>query len=62
MLTLYDHAASVDGRLDTADGTAVLTHDRLDPQAIIESVADDGAGATAIFIGTSRNSFKGTVV
>lgn len=54
------HAASTEARLDTEHGVAVLTYDRLDAQAITASVADDTAGATAVFIGTTRNSFRGT--
>lgn len=37
----------------------MLTFDSLDTDAIIRSVGDDTAGATAVFIGTTRNSFKG---
>ena len=52
-------AASVEARLDTEDGICVLTYHKLDTQAIIASVTDDKAGATAVFIGTTRDSFKG---
>lgn len=52
-------SASVAARLDIPEGTCALSYDALDVQAIIQSVADDGAGATAVFIGTTRNSFKG---
>lgn len=55
-------AASIDLALETAEGTCVLTHDDLNIDAIIQSVGDDGAGATAVFIGTTRNSFKGGYV
>ncbi|KAI0655159.1 molybdenum cofactor synthesis 2 [Cubamyces menziesii] len=55
-------SASVEARLDIPEGTCVLTYEPLDVQSIIHSVADDGAGATAVFIGTTRNSFKGKVV
>ncbi len=51
--------ASVEAVLDTADGIAVLTYSPLDVQQIISSVGDDRAGATAVFLGTTRNSFKG---
>ncbi|KAI0082292.1 molybdenum cofactor synthesis 2 [Panus rudis PR-1116 ss-1] len=47
---------------ETADGTAVLTYNELNVENIMRSVADDRAGATAIFVGTTRNSFKGKVV
>ena len=52
-------SASVEARLDIPEGTCALTYESLDVQAIIQSVADDAAGATAVFIGTTRNSFKG---
>lgn len=52
-------SASVAARLDIPEGTCALSYDALDVQTIIQSVADDGAGATAVFIGTTRNSFKG---
>ncbi|KAI9065808.1 molybdenum cofactor synthesis 2 [Trametes sanguinea] len=55
-------SASIEARLDIPEGTCALTHEPLDVQAIIQSVAHDGAGATAVFIGTTRNSFKGKVV
>ncbi|TFK57059.1 MoaE-domain-containing protein [Heliocybe sulcata] len=55
-------SASVDARHGTELGVAVLTHQPLNNQEIVASVADDGAGATAVFIGTTRNSFKGKVV
>lgn len=52
-------SASVAARLDIPEGTCALSYDALDVQTIIQSVADDDAGATAVFIGTTRNSFKG---
>ncbi|KAI0801182.1 molybdenum cofactor synthesis 2 [Fomes fomentarius] len=55
-------SASVEARLDIAEGSCALTYQPLDVQAIMQSVGDDAAGATAIFIGTTRNSFKGKVV
>ncbi|KAF7784276.1 hypothetical protein Agabi119p4_441 [Agaricus bisporus var. burnettii] len=54
-------AASVEGSLDTAEGKCVISHS-LNVQEIINSVQDDSAGAIAVFIGTTRNSFKGKVV
>ncbi|KAF8598073.1 MoaE-domain-containing protein [Ceratobasidium sp. AG-I] len=36
-----------------------LTYDPLDTTAIIESVRDDGAGALALFVGTTRDNFNG---
>jgi hypothetical protein len=58
-LAVLMHAASVEARLETEHGLAVLTYDTLNTQAIISSVGDDSAGAIAVFIGTTRNSFKG---
>ncbi|CDO71635.1 hypothetical protein BN946_scf184911.g105 [Trametes cinnabarina] len=52
-------SASVAARLDIPEGTCALTYEPLDVQSIIQSVTDDGAGATAVFIGTTRNSFRG---
>ena len=51
--------ASVAAKLEIPEGTFVLTNDKLDSEAIIRSVQDDAAGATAVFIGTTRNSFQG---
>jgi len=48
--------------METLGGICVLTHHALDVNQIITSVGDDSAGATAVFIGTTRNSFKGKVV
>ena len=39
----------------------VLTYDPLDTTAIIESVRDNGAGALALFVGTTRDNFNGTI-
>jgi molybdopterin synthase catalytic subunit len=50
---------SIDARLVTEDGICAITHDTLDTDAIVQSVGDGSAGATAVFIGTTRNSFKG---
>ncbi|KAI1788746.1 molybdenum cofactor synthesis 2 [Ganoderma leucocontextum] len=55
-------AASIEARLEILEGICVLTYEKLDTQTILQSVSDDGAGATAVFIGTTRNSFKGRVV
>lgn len=52
-------SASVDAIYNFEHGVCVLTHDPLDVEKISNSVKDDAAGATAIFIGTTRNSFKG---
>ena len=50
---------SIAAELRTPEGTFVLTYDKLDSEAIIQSVQDDAAGAIAVFIGTTRNSFQG---
>ena len=55
------HSASVEARLETPGSTCVLTYERLNTEAIIGSVGDDASGATAVFIGTTRNSFKGVL-
>ena len=52
-------SASVNASLDTEHGVVALTYDKLPVQDIIASVGDDRAGATAVFLGTTRNSFKG---
>lgn len=54
-----NHPASVATKLEIPEGTFVLTYDNLDSEAIIRSVQDDTAGAIAVFIGTTRNSFQG---
>ena len=54
-------SASVEARLDTEDGTVALTYASLPVEDIISSVGDDRAGATAVFVGTTRNSFKGAL-
>lgn len=50
---------STAAREDWEGDTCVLTYEPLDVDAIMRSVRDDNAGATAVFIGTTRNSFKG---
>jgi molybdopterin synthase catalytic subunit len=52
-------AASTPARLESTQGVCVLTFEPLDVGTAIKAVGDDGAGATAIFIGTTRNSFQG---
>ncbi|KAI0274835.1 molybdenum cofactor synthesis 2 [Gloeopeniophorella convolvens] len=56
------HSSSVEGRLRGDDGLVVLTYQPLDPAQIILSVQDDAAGAIAVFVGTTRNSFQGKFV
>lgn len=36
-----------------------LTYDPLDISGIMNSVRDDGAGALAVFVGTTRDNFNG---
>jgi len=62
MTTMIEPSASIAAHSSTEDGECVLTYDTLDTDAIIRSVGDDKAGATAVFIGTTRNSFKGRIV
>ena len=59
MSTITWPAASIAASEETSEGIAVLTYDDLKVQQIISSVSDDGAGATAVFIGTTRDSFRG---
>ncbi|KIY64224.1 molybdenum cofactor synthesis 2 [Cylindrobasidium torrendii FP15055 ss-10] len=54
--------ASVSATLDTTVGRCAISLEPLDTKKIIDSVGDDGAGAIAVFIGTTRNSFQGKVV
>jgi hypothetical protein len=51
---------SVDGTVDSPNGVCALCYTPLRVDEIVASVGDDGAGATAVFIGTTRNSFRGT--
>jgi len=54
------HSASTSGSVETSNGDiGALTFDALDPLAIQRSVQSDQAGAIAMFIGTTRDSFKG---
>lgn len=55
-------AASVEAFLLTPAGCCALTYEPLSSQNIISFVQDNAAGAIAVFIGTTRNSFKGKVV
>jgi molybdopterin synthase catalytic subunit len=52
-------SASVDAVYNFEHGVCVLTHEPLDTQMISSSVGDRAAGATVVFIGTTRNSFEG---
>ncbi|KAH0590793.1 hypothetical protein H2248_000918 [Termitomyces sp. 'cryptogamus'] len=55
-------SASVEVSLATPQGSCALSYAPLDVDSIIHFVRDDSAGAIALFIGTTRNSFKGKVV
>ncbi|THH34044.1 hypothetical protein EUX98_g142 [Antrodiella citrinella] len=54
--------ASMEAREDIPEGIVALTHEELNTENIIRLVEDHRAGATAVFIGTTRNSFKGKIV
>ncbi|MFI5249129.1 MAG: molybdenum cofactor biosynthesis protein MoaE [Gemmatimonadales bacterium] len=41
---------------------AALVDQRIDPTALLRAVADPGAGATALFLGTVRNAHEGRSV
>lgn len=56
-------ASSIAGSVKSGHGdTALLTYEELDEKAALRSVADDGAGATVLFSGTTRDSFRGKPV
>lgn len=52
-------AASFATKREFEQGECVLTYDRLDVDSIVKSVSNDSTGATAVFIGTTRNTFQG---
>lgn len=53
-------AASTAAKETTALGDILeLTYERLNAEMITATVKDDGAGAIALFIGTTRDSFQG---
>ncbi|KAL9716292.1 hypothetical protein Ac2012v2_000738 [Leucoagaricus gongylophorus] len=54
-------ATSTESSVKIPEGTISISY-TLDIQEIIRSVQDDTAGATAVFIGTTRNSFQGKTV
>ncbi len=39
-----------------------ITEDPLDVEGLVAAVGDPGAGATSVFVGTTRNSFRGKAV
>ena len=56
-----DPPASAAAKLEIPEGVFVLTYDKLDSEAILRSAQDDAAGAIAVFVGTTRNSFQGAL-
>ncbi|KZP10561.1 molybdenum cofactor synthesis 2 [Athelia psychrophila] len=59
---LSSPATSIDASLELPEGNCVLTHQPLNVEEITGLVGNDAAGAAVVFIGTTRNSFKGNVV
>jgi molybdopterin synthase catalytic subunit len=59
MTTSYP-STSVEAREEVGRSVCVLSYKSLEIDEIIKSAGDDGAGATALFIGTTRNSYQGT--
>jgi len=56
-------SASFPGLLTTPDGdTCEITDKDLDISTVQQLVKDDGAGALAFFVGTTRNNFAGKAV
>ncbi|KAG6851169.1 hypothetical protein H0H93_015179 [Arthromyces matolae] len=55
-------SASEEATVETALGVCSLTYSPLNVDEILKFVQDDGAGAIALFIGTTRNSFQGKTV
>ena len=52
--------SSVAGSIKSQYGDeAILPYDELNEKEAIRFVGDDGAGATVLFSGTTRDSFKG---
>jgi molybdopterin synthase catalytic subunit len=49
-------SASVDATLNIPEGTCALTYTPIHVDEVINSVRDDGAGATAVFIGEFQPS------
>jgi molybdopterin synthase catalytic subunit len=62
VMSFNQPSASVAASLELPEGVCVLTYDTLNVEQIRCSVASDGAGATVVFVGTTRNSFKGIII
>lgn len=50
-MSLSTPATSIDATLEIPEGICVLCHDPLNVEQIRKYVQDDGAGASAVFIG-----------
>ncbi|KAJ7596985.1 molybdenum cofactor synthesis 2 [Mycena floridula] len=55
-------SSSYSSCLEIPGASISLSEDELDTFRIISSVGNHGAGATAVFIGTTRNNFQGKTV
>lgn len=56
-------SSSISGSIKSRHGDeALLTYDILDEKHAIRAVSSDGAGATVLFSGTTRDSFRGKLV
>ncbi|RDB28780.1 Molybdopterin synthase catalytic subunit [Hypsizygus marmoreus] len=55
-------SSSIEATATTTEGFCALSYTPIDVNKVTSSVQDDGAGATAVFIGTTRNSFEGKSV
>ncbi len=56
-------SSSISGSIKSSHGDeALLTYDVLDEKHAIRAVSSDGAGATVLFSGTTRDSFRGKSV
>ncbi|KAK0567215.1 hypothetical protein OC861_002812 [Tilletia horrida] len=52
--------SSVSGTTSTTEGdVAQLTYDPIDEAQVLKAVRDPGAGATCLFVGTTRDNFQG---
>ena len=57
----FNPPASTAAKLEIPEGTFVLTYDKLDSEAIIQSVRDDRVGAIAVFIGATPKFSQGAL-
>lgn len=56
------HEVSIDAKLVIDEGVCAITYEPLNTDEIVRLVGDGSAGAIAVFIGTTRNSFKGPLL